>query len=237
MASDSWVSRFSTSSRRYLTRSDLYEETEAEEDLKAEYLCPFCAEGFDVVGLFCHIDEDHPVEAKNGVCPVCAKRVGIDIVSHITGQHGNFFKISFYLKSDLHSASPLSSLTGDYIQRKRRLRKGGANSAFSILRKELREGSLQSLISGSSCFVSSSNTEPDPLLSPFIFNPPGFDEALNTKPLSSAEASSVKGSASEEFLERNVQQPHLSVKDQEEKSRKSEFVQGLMLSTILDDEL
>ncbi|KAJ6323342.1 hypothetical protein OIU76_010788 [Salix suchowensis] len=200
MASDSWVSRFSTSSRRYLTRSDLYEETEAEEDLKAEYLCPFCAEGFDVVGLFCHIDEDHPVEAKNGVCPVCAKRVGIDI-------------------------------------RKRRLRKGGANSAFSILRKELREGSLQSLISGSSCFVSSSNTEPDPLLSPFIFNPPGFDEALNTKPLSSAEASSVKGSASEEFLERNVQQPHLSVKDQEEKSRKSEFVQGLMLSTILDDEL
>ena len=46
---------------------DLYEETEAEEDLKAEYLCPFCAEGFDVVGLFCHIDEDHPVEAKNGV--------------------------------------------------------------------------------------------------------------------------------------------------------------------------
>jgi hypothetical protein len=46
---------------------DLHEETEAEEDLKAEYLCPFCAEDFDVVGLFCHIDEDHPVEAKNGV--------------------------------------------------------------------------------------------------------------------------------------------------------------------------
>jgi len=96
----------------------------------------------------------------------------------------------------------LSSLTGDYVQRKRRLRKGGANSAFSILRKELREGSLQSLLGGSSCFVSSSNTEPDPLLSPFIFNPPGFDEALNAKPLSSVEASSVKGSTTEEFLER-----------------------------------
>ncbi|XP_011046384.1 PREDICTED: protein DEHYDRATION-INDUCED 19 homolog 4-like [Populus euphratica] len=215
MASDSWVSRFATSSRRYQTRSDLHEETEAEEDLKAEYLCPFCAEDFDVVGLFCHIDEDHPVEAKNGVCPVCAKRVGMDIVSHITGQHGNFFK----------------------VQRKRRLRKGGANSAFSILRKELREGSLQSLLGGSSCFVSSSNTEPDPLLSPFIFNPPGFDEALNSKPLSSVEASSVKGSTTEEFLQREVQQPHLSDKDQEEKSRKSEFVQGLLLSTILDDEL
>ncbi|KAG6758745.1 hypothetical protein POTOM_035202 [Populus tomentosa] len=314
MASDSWISRFSTSSRRYQTRSDLHEETEAEEDLKAEYLCPFCAEDFDVVGLFCHIDEDHPVEAKNGVCPVCAKRVGMDIVSHITGQHGNFFKISFYLKFDFVTfnvlvqifciiCSPLSSLTGDYVQRKRRLRKGGANSAFSILRKELREGSLQSLLGGSSCFVSSSNSEPDPLLSPFIFNPPGFDEAPNAKPLSSVEASSVKGSTTEEFLEsvrtslntnrqgwnfcradamknllwmnslskklallmilwslpvhdihqfsvvgedyhsvskfganRKVQ-PHLSDKDQEEKSRKSEFVRGLLLSTILDDEL
>nr|TKS06535.1 drought-responsive family protein [Populus alba] len=248
MASDSWISRFSTSSRRYQTRSDLHEETEAEEDLKAEYLCPFCAEDFDVVGLFCHIDEDHPVEAKNGVCPVCAKRVGMDIVSHITGQHGNFFKISFYLKFDFVTFnvlvqifciiwfSPLSSLTGDYVQRKRRLRKGGANSAFSILRKELREGSLQSLLGGSSCFVSSSNSEPDPLLSPFIFNPPGFDEAPNAKPLSSVEASSVKGSTTEEFLERKVQ-PHLSDKDQEEKSRKSEFVRGLLLSTILDDEL
>ncbi|KAI5581032.1 hypothetical protein POPTR_008G213400v4 [Populus trichocarpa] len=213
MASDSWASRFSTSSRRYQTRSDLYDETETEEDLKAEYLCPFCGEDFDVVGLFCHIDEEHPAEAKNGVCPVCAKRVGMNIVTHITGQHGNFFN----------------------VQRKRRLRKGGANSAFSILRKELREGSLQSLLGGSSCFVSSSNTEPDPLLSPFIFNPPSFDEPLNAKPLSSVEGSSVKGSTTE-FLERKVQHPHLSDEDQE-KSRKSEFVQGLLLSTILDDEL
>nr|TKR75116.1 protein DEHYDRATION-INDUCED 19-like 4-like isoform X1 [Populus alba] len=194
MASDSWASRFSTSSRRYQSRSDLYDEPETEEDLKAEYLCPFCGEDFDVVGLFCHIDEEHPAEAKNGVCPVCAKR------------------------------------------RKRRLRKGGANSAFSILRKELREGSLQSLLGGSSCFVSSSNTEPDPLLSPFIFNPPGFDKPLNAKPLSSVEGSSVKGSTTEEFLERKVQHPHLSDEDQE-KSQKSEFVQGLLLSTILDEEL
>jgi hypothetical protein len=30
-------------------------------------MCPFCGEDFDVVGLFCHIDEEHPTEAKNGV--------------------------------------------------------------------------------------------------------------------------------------------------------------------------
>jgi len=46
---------------------DLYDETKTEEDLKAKYLCPFCSEDFDVVGLFCHIDEEHPAEAKNGV--------------------------------------------------------------------------------------------------------------------------------------------------------------------------
>ncbi|OAY56078.1 protein DEHYDRATION-INDUCED 19 homolog 4 [Manihot esculenta] len=215
MASDSWSSRLSTSSRRYFPRSDLYEENDVDEDLKAEFLCPFCAEDFDVVGLCCHIDEEHPVEAKNGVCPVCAKRVGMDIVGHITMQHGNFFK----------------------VQRKRRLRKGGSNSAFSLLRKELREGSLQSLLGGSSCFVSSSNIEPDPLLSSFILNPPSLDEPLNIQPVSSAEVGSVKGSTNEEFRERKVQQSLLSDEDQEEKSQRCRFVQGLLLSTILEDEL
>ncbi|XP_034910386.1 protein DEHYDRATION-INDUCED 19 homolog 4-like [Populus alba] len=120
-------------------------ELGSEKDLKVEYICPFCGEDFDVVGLFCHINEKHPAEAKNGLYPVCAKRVGMDIVTHITWCLG----ISY-----LH---------------KRRARKGGANSAFSILRKELQEGSLQSLLGGSSCFVLSSNTKLDPLLSPFIF--------------------------------------------------------------------
>ncbi|KAJ9154567.1 hypothetical protein P3X46_027887 [Hevea brasiliensis] len=216
MASDSWSSRLSTSSKRYHYRSDLYEETDVDEDLKAEFLCPFCAEDFDVVGLCCHIDEEHPIEAKNGVCPVCAKRVGVDIFCHINMQHGNFFK----------------------VQQKRRLRKGGSNSAFSLLRKELREGSLQALLGGSSCVVSSSNSEPDPLLSSFIFNPPSLDEPLNIQPNSSVEAGlGNKGSTTEEFRERKVQQFRLSDKDQEEKSQRCKFVQGVLLSTILDDEL
>lgn len=45
-----------------------HEETDGDDEIKAEFLCPFCAEDFDVVGLCCHIDEEHPVEAKNGVC-------------------------------------------------------------------------------------------------------------------------------------------------------------------------
>ncbi|KAJ8766413.1 hypothetical protein K2173_022472 [Erythroxylum novogranatense] len=216
MASDSWGSRFSTSSRRYnLSRSDLFDEAEGEEDLRAEFLCPFCAENFDVVGLCCHIDEEHPVEAKNGVCPVCSKRVGMDIVGHITVQHGNFLK----------------------VQRKRRLRRMGSNSAFSMLRRELREGSLQSLLGGSSSFIPSSNTEPDPLLSSFILNPPVPEETINIQPLSPVDGSSGKSNNTEEFQERNVERPALSNKEQEEKMQKTEFVRGLLLSTILDGTL
>lgn len=36
---------------------------------------------------------------------------------------------------------------------------------------------------------------------------------------------------------RKVQQPPLSIKDQEEKVKRSSFIQGLLLSTILDDNL
>ncbi|KHG18937.1 dehydration-induced 19 -like protein [Gossypium arboreum] len=168
MESNSWSFRFSnssssssSSSRRRQSRSDLflgggYEEIDGDEDFKAQFLCPFCAEDFDIVGLCCHIDEEHPVEAKNGVCPVCAKRVGMDI-------------------------------------RKRRLRKGGSNLTFSMLRKELREGNLQALLGGSS-FLPSPNVEADP------------------KP----------------------QQSQLSDKDHEEKARRCEFIQGLLMSTFLD---
>ncbi|XP_048321046.1 protein DEHYDRATION-INDUCED 19 homolog 4 [Ziziphus jujuba] len=217
MESDSWSSRLSSSStysRRYQSRSDLYghEETDRDDDLKAEFLCPFCAEDFDVVGLCCHIDEEHPVEAKNGICPVCAKRVGSDIVNHITTQHGSLLK----------------------VQRKRRFRRNGSNSTFSILRKELREGNLQALLGGSQ-FLISSNSEPDPLLSSFIYNHSlGDQPASGVQSHSSVEASLVKEVSKEESSKGNVQ-PLLSDKDQEEKARKCEFVQGLLLSTIFDD--
>ncbi|GJN14149.1 hypothetical protein PR202_gb00934 [Eleusine coracana subsp. coracana] len=31
------------------------------------YNCPFCGEDFDFVGLCCHIDDEHAVEANTGV--------------------------------------------------------------------------------------------------------------------------------------------------------------------------
>uniref|UniRef100_A0A5B7B1M4 Protein DEHYDRATION-INDUCED 19 homolog 3-like n=1 Tax=Davidia involucrata TaxID=16924 RepID=A0A5B7B1M4_DAVIN len=220
MDADSWSARLSSASKRYQSalqsRSDIFmgfEEFDGDDDIREEFPCPFCSEYFDIVGLCCHIDDEHPIEAKNGVCPVCAMRVGVDMVAHITLQHGNIFK----------------------MQRKRKCRKAGSHSTLSLLRRELREGNLQSLFGGSSCIVSSTNVAPDPLLSSFIL--PMGDDFGCIQPHSSAETTSIKKISNENVSERNVQSPPLSIKDKEEKARRCEFVHGLLLSTILDDHL
>ncbi|KAE8677762.1 Protein DEHYDRATION-INDUCED 19-like protein 4 [Hibiscus syriacus] len=180
-----------------------------EDDLREEFPCPFCSEYFDIVGLCCHIDDVHPAEAKNGVCPVCALRVGVDMVAHITLQHGNIFK------------------------RKRKSRRSGSHSTLSLLRKELQEGNMQSLFGSSSCMAPSSNSAPDPLLSSFIL--PMVDDGVSVQPQFSIGISLTKKSSGVNKSERNVQSTPLSVKDQEEKAKRCEFVRGLLLSTILDD--
>ncbi|XP_041016613.1 protein DEHYDRATION-INDUCED 19 homolog 3-like isoform X2 [Juglans microcarpa x Juglans regia] len=185
MDNDSWSARLSSASKRYQSalqsRSDMFmafEELDGDDDTREEFPCPFCSEYFDIVGLCCHIDEEHPLEAKNGVCPVCAMRVGVDMVAHITLQHGNIFK----------------------MQRKRKSRRSGIHSTLSLLRKELREGNFQSLFGGSSCIVSSSNAAPDPLLSSFIL--PLGDDFLSVQPQLSTEGASVKKSSEDKVSER-----------------------------------
>ncbi|KAJ6762604.1 PROTEIN DEHYDRATION-INDUCED 19-RELATED [Salix purpurea] len=127
------------------------------------------------------------------------------------------------------------------MQRKRKSRRGGPHSTLSLLRKELREGNLQSLLGGSSCVVSSSNSAPDPLLSSFIL--PMVDDFPSSQPSFLSETNSTKKSADGNVSERkdrikgkgNRKSPPMSIKDKEEKAKRSEFVQGLLLSTILDD--
>ncbi|KAG8648298.1 hypothetical protein MANES_09G174600v8 [Manihot esculenta] len=190
MDADSWSARLSSASKRYQSvlqsRSDMFigfEEIDGDDDIREEFPCPFCSEYFDIVGLCCHIDDEHPVEAKNG--------------------------------------------------RKRKSRKGGHHSTLTLLRKELREGNLQSLFGGSSCIVSSTNVAPDPLLSSFIL--PMADDFGSAQPSFSSETSSAKKSLDENVSARNMKSSPLSIKDQEEKAKRSEFVQGLLFSAILDD--
>lgn len=220
MDADSWSARLSSASKSYKSalqsRSDMFmgfEEIDGDDDIREEFPCPFCSEYYDIVGLCCHIDDEHPVEARNGVCPVCAMRVGVDMVAHITLQHGSIFK----------------------MQRKRKFRKGGSHSTLSLLRRELREGNLQSLFGGSSCIVTSTNAAPDPLLSSFIL--PMADDFGNVQPHSLAKTVSAKKNTTENVSERIVQSAPLSIEDQREKARRSEFAQGLLMSTILDDDL
>ncbi|KAL8061570.1 hypothetical protein ABFS82_02G093200 [Erythranthe guttata] len=219
MDANSWAARLSSASKRYQsalqTRSEMlmgFEEIEVDDDIREEYPCPFCSDYFDIVGLCCHIDDEHPVEAKNGVCPVCSMRVGVDMVAHITLQHGNIFK----------------------MQRKRKSRKAGSHSTLSMLRRELREGNLQSLFGGSSCVVSSTNAAPDPLLSSFIL--PMVEDYETAPTHSSAESALVKKTTTATNSEsRKVKQAPMSIKDKEEKAKRSDFVQGLLLSVMLDD--
>jgi hypothetical protein len=189
------------------------EEIDVDDDIREEYRCPFCSDYFDIVGLCCHIDDEHPAEAKNGVCPVCALRVGVDMVAHITLHHGNIFK----------------------MQRKRKSRKAGSRSTLSLLRRELREGAFQSLFGGSSCKVSSNSAAPDPLLSSFIL--PVVEDYENVPSHSSAESTSDKSCSTDTISERKVQQPPMSIKDQEEKTKRCGFVQGLLLSMMVNDDL
>lgn len=97
----------------------------------------------------------------------------------------------------------MDSLTRYHIQRKRRLRRGsgGPYSTLSLLKKELREGHLQSLLAGS-CVVSSSNTTPDPLLSSFMYNMPLADASKNVHPHSLDGGSSVSQSSNKKGIER-----------------------------------
>ncbi|KAJ8444953.1 hypothetical protein Cgig2_029147 [Carnegiea gigantea] len=207
---DLWNSRLSSSSsssslsRRYQLRSEalLGDDFIVEDEYKQEFSCPFCAEEFDIVGLVCHIDEEHQVEVKHGLCPICAKKVGVEMVDH--------------------------------VQRRRRLRRNVPNSMFNILRKELREGNRQSLFGGSSFVLSSSNPVSDPLLSSFIYKSPSTDNLGKEERHSSTEASSLQ-SVEKKSSVKSGRQPSLSKEDHDKKSNKSNFVRGLLLSTILDD--
>ncbi|XP_074577227.1 protein DEHYDRATION-INDUCED 19 homolog 2-like [Curcuma longa] len=217
METDSW-SRFFASSKRHQSalqsRYDAHfgsDEMEGGEDeSRAEFACPFCCEDFDIVGLCFHIDDEHPVEARNGVCPVCAARVGTDMVAHTTTEHASIFK----------------------IQRRRRLRKvsSGSHSTHSLLRKDLHEDNLQSLVGGS---YATSNSAPDPLLSSFIFNLHAVDTSDGQSEALAEETFAGKVS-DEKSVESAVPAPSYLDKKLEESIRRSEFVRQLMLSTIFD---
>ncbi|GLJ09868.1 hypothetical protein SUGI_0117250 [Cryptomeria japonica] len=82
------------SSRIVTDRHFGFDDLEGDDDMRADFTCPFCYEDFDITLLCYHLEDEHCLETKNVVCPVCAVKVGRDMVGHITLQHGHLFKIS-----------------------------------------------------------------------------------------------------------------------------------------------
>ncbi|KQK06724.1 protein DEHYDRATION-INDUCED 19 homolog 2 isoform X1 [Brachypodium distachyon] len=240
-AGDAWGRSSSSSSsaaRRLQSRYDLYmgfDEADAGgEEVEARgaeaYNCPFCGEDFDFVGLCCHIDDEHAVEAKSGVCPICATRVGMDLIGHLTMQHGSYFK----------------------MQRRRRVRKvsSGSHSLLSLLRKDLRDGNLESFLGGSSYVSNPPAAAPDPFLSSLICSLPVAEPSKDFHSDSSDKTFLLNKFPDEKTVERLLNpfsdvkmcfalfraETSLSEKDQKERVQRSEFARGLVLSTIFDED-
>ncbi|KAK6937334.1 Protein dehydration-induced 19, C-terminal [Dillenia turbinata] len=165
------------------------------EDPIPEFSCPFCWEHFDMLGLCCHVDEAHPVDAKSG------------------------FVYDEYI---------LKSLTKSYIRRNIRLRNGESVSALSLSRK----GFLKGHAERSSPVISSSNPSQDQLLSSLIYQLSTTDKLGTLQPSSSTAESPVE-SSDKSIIEKNVFLYPLT-KEDHEKAQRCEFVQGLMMSMILD---
>ncbi|QCD98262.1 Protein dehydration-induced 19 [Vigna unguiculata] len=201
----------STASRSYQSRLKShfelfidFDEVNGDEDFRSAYPCPFCADDFDLLELCCHIDLDHPAEAKSAICPVCTVWIGSNVVDHIAAQHGNFQLKSKWYKDESYPDLSFS-------------RKGKPD--FSA---------------GLSNGMSTSNTSSDPWLS-FLYGASAVDECENVLPDSSSEISVEEVHSNDKVLERDVQ-PYLSDKDQIEIAQRSKFVQGLLVSTILDSD-
>ncbi|KAK8693804.1 hypothetical protein V6N13_071373 [Hibiscus sabdariffa] len=201
MEDDTWSFAFSASSRSYQSTLKSQSDIEEDDELMTEYPCPYCSEDFDLLGLCCHIDEEHHLEAGHGVCPICAQRVGMNMVDHITMQHGDIFKSNHKLNFN----------------------KGDSYSTLSSLRKELHDAHYQTLLSRSWSSLSSSNTGPDPLLS-FLYSAPPADSSESVQPASPTEVTLEEKGSNEKMLEKDVHPSPLSDKEHSEKTNKLLFI-------------
>lgn len=174
--------------------------------LADEMPCPFCGEELDAVGLLCHMDDEHHAEANAGVCPICTDKVDMNLVGHMSSQHRGFLKDKW---------------------RNQQGSSGSRYSRLALLKKDLHER-----ISGSSRAVPIS-TVPDPLLSSFVGNLFKEDLPKDVKKEALNEAE-VGSDNLEQRAAESVDEPLLP-EVKEERTRRSQFVQGLVLSLIFDD--
>lgn len=96
---------------------------------------------------------------------------------------------------------PLNFLTKVYTLHKHKLSDGESQTILSLLRKELQDEHLKPPSARSSAVVSSSSMAPDPLLMPFLYNPPPTDKPA-FQDVSSTETSLSTKASDKSTLER-----------------------------------
>ncbi|KAF5742301.1 Drought-responsive family protein [Tripterygium wilfordii] len=237
MDSDLWTSRLAAAKRQqalqqqhrnqssYLDRLS-FDDFEVEEEVRPDFPCPYCYEDFDIASLCAHLEDEHSCESKVTVCPICSVKVARDMLSHITMQHGQLFK----------------------LQRRRRLRKVAIpnSQALSLLGRDLREAHLQVLLGGGGGGYRSSNANvsnaaaTDPFLSSLILNFPASEaEEISKSVVPSSEDASMKNAAPAHMWKSSYD-PSLSSEERERRMNQAAgragFVQDLLLSTLLKDQ-
>lgn len=225
MDGEFWTARMSTSKRHHtlqpshslIDRQINLDDVDGDEDLRAEFSCPYCYEEFDISALCSHLEEEHCFESRAAMCPVCAGKIAKDMVGHISLQHGHLFK----------------------MQRRRRFRRAGvpSNATLSLLGKELREAHLQALLGGTSRSPGLSNAT-DPLLSSLVYNVPISETGEPPKPTVVVEEQPTKLSSLSQQSKASVESS-LTAEERAEKRKhanlRATFVQQLVLSTLLGD--
>lgn len=191
---------------------DDYDDEEFEDDNydgKVELGCPYCVENFDILGLCCHIDDQHFKEAKSGICPICDKTLDTNMRVHIIAQHESMLR----------------------ALRKVKVRSGGVHTGLSRLKIDDHPFSHPQ---ASPPVGSSSDLPPDPLFLSFAktHKPAPRPESLQHK--SSSEAPSQRKTSNCDTVERSIEPPSLTDKS-EDKVQVCEFVSDLVFSTLFND--
>ncbi|XP_077212483.1 protein DEHYDRATION-INDUCED 19-like isoform X1 [Tasmannia lanceolata] len=230
MDSDLWISRLAAAKRHYSlqqhqnSQSDrlAIDDFEVEEEVRPDFPCPYCYEDYDIASLCSHLEDEHPIESKVTVCPICSVKVSRDMLNHITVQHGHLFK----------------------LQRRRRLRRVAIpnSQALSLLGRDLREAHLQVLLGGGgyrSTNTNTSNAVTDSLLSSLMLNFPASEaEEISKSIVSTSEDTSVKNVISTQTWKSSIYSS-LSYEEREQKMKqatvRATFVQDLLLSTLFSD--
>ncbi|KAF8408324.1 hypothetical protein HHK36_007473 [Tetracentron sinense] len=181
------------------------DNSEADDDARVCFPCPFCYVDIEVPVLCAHLQEEHCFDVKNAVCPVCAANLGKDMIGHFTVQHAHLLK-----------------------RRRKSQRSGMRTNSSAMLGKEHRELSSFLGVTSTNSRRDTPDSAPDPLLSPFLCSAALPDTESNQDTCSSDDTSTSSDLKSTEPSTPNEAREH----DNEERKQRAEFFQQLILSTI-----